>query len=516
VARRTCSRWKITGTLVTEGPLHVGGLGGDEHADLSMATDGEGNFFVPGTSLAGVFLAWFRGDGASQGELDELFGAGPGGAFEGSASHFSVEDGRISGATEEVQEGIGIDRITGATAPRALYSRAVVAAGAKIDLAACVEFPTEEKKRLWGPMIAALVDALKQGEIRVGAATNAGLGAVRLTGEVLHEQDMGTPKGVVDYLNSRATGGHGVRLNRLPASLPSAGPARWEISLNLIPDGPLMVKASQDGNAVDGLPRTTLDKELVKLAIPGRSIRGALRSCGERIVRTVLGKRAPAGAFLGQVKVPLIEHLFGSAGEEHALPGDTRGKGALRVGGCLGDPGISFARWRAIERASDEASLRAALDDAGWSSVDHAFHVAVDRWTGGAAEHLLFSLLEPRGIKWSPLVLSVELGRLPAGLRLPAVMLLLLTLRELTVGRVPVGHGVNRGYGVMKVSGGSSRVRGANDLAMLDHIAWDGGELRPARGFEQPWGLWSGELERAWNTWINEERGRDAQILPPR
>jgi hypothetical protein len=47
--------------------------------------------------------------------------------------------------------------------------------------------------------------------------------------------------------------------------------------------------------------------------------------------------------------------------------------------------------------------------------------------------------------------LSVDLGRLPEGDRLPALALLLLTLRDLLKQRIPIGSAGNRGMGTVNV-----------------------------------------------------------------
>ena len=81
-------------------------------------------------------------------------------------------------------------------------------------------------------------------------------------------------------------------------------------------------------------------------------------------------------------------------------------------------------------------------------------HVAVDRWTGGAAENLLFSVQEPVSAQWQPLWMSLDAGRAsPAdqdgG---QALALLLLILRDLADGWLPLGFGGTRGRGSVRVS----------------------------------------------------------------
>jgi hypothetical protein len=71
-------------------------------------------------------------------------------------------------------------------------------------------------------------------------------------------------------------------------------------------------------------------------------------------------------------------------------------------------------------------------------------------WTGGAAEHMLYSNLEPFGIKWQQIELTVNLDRL-AEMKLPAIALMLLVLRDLYRQKIPLGYGVNRGMGAIAI-----------------------------------------------------------------
>jgi len=60
MAREIYGRLKLTGTLVTQGPLHVGGREGGIEADLLLARDGQGRVYIPGTGLAGALREWME------------------------------------------------------------------------------------------------------------------------------------------------------------------------------------------------------------------------------------------------------------------------------------------------------------------------------------------------------------------------------------------------------------------------------------------------------------------------
>ena len=130
-----------------------------------------------------------------------------------------------------------------------------------------------------------------------------------------------------------------------------------------------------------------------------------------------------------------------------------------------------------------------------------AFHVAVDRWTGGAAESLLYTVLEPHGVAWEPIRVTLDLMRLPSEKRLPSLILLLLVVRDMAQGRVPLGFAVNRGMGAVAV----------------DRVLFSGrdleGDLQSLIRLELPNGDLAGlsanartRFQEAWNDWLKLNR----------
>ena len=85
-------------------------------------------------------------------------------------------------------------------------------------------------------------------------------------------------------------------------------------------------------------------------------------------------------------------------------------------------------------------------------------HVAIDRWTGGAAEGLLFSVLELHDSNWEPLEIRLNLARLPVEHADAAVALTILVLRDFAAGWIPLGSQTTRGLGAITVT--SIDVRG--------------------------------------------------------
>jgi hypothetical protein len=196
--------------------------------------------------------------------------------------------------------------------------------------------------------MAALKEALEQGEVRFGAAKKRGLDCIRLMDETLTEQNFGTRRGILRLLRQPA--GTVVSLGEI-AQAKQAHPVqprpRLTVTIHWKPVGPLMVKAGFDGVAADMLPLVSGIDGGVSLVLPGSAIKGAIRSQAERMVRTVLHDSQPAWLreqdakkkFLDAVKVGLINELFGKRGKK-VDPNDNRtwlpGLGAVAVFDCYG------------------------------------------------------------------------------------------------------------------------------------------------------------------------------------
>jgi hypothetical protein len=80
-------------------------------------------------------------------------------------------------------------------------------------------------------------------------------------------------------------------------------------------------------------------------------------------------------------------------------------------------------------------------------------HVAIDRWTGGAADQQLFTVQETAGVRWPPLAVEVDLAALPGGpARRAMVVLLGLAVAALVEGTVGLGGRMTRGLGEITVT----------------------------------------------------------------
>ena len=456
MARRLKKRLKVTGTLLAQSPLHIGGLGASADVDLTLAVNGSGDYYVPGTSLAGALRGWLK---ESSARIDALWGyqQDSGEQETGHASYVVVEDAAIGSSDNraaapiaEVRDGVGIDRYYGSAAETIKFNRAILPKGTRIPLSLTFEQGGSDED--WAEarcLFANTLYALQAGAIRLGAAKTRGLGKVALVELSIVEQDLSSFEGMLKTLSGE---GSAISLpDMVPANYRWHLPQQLEITIGWNPVGPVMVKAEAAGIAVDMLPLVSHDDQQPCFVIPGSAIKGALRSQAERIIRTLLAKEIsthsdPKQRFLEQLNdIPIVDRLFGQGAKQ---------QGALAVDDCYARQKITADQWLDIETATDENRLQSALAAADLTHVQQAFHVAIDRWTGGAAESQLYSTLELMDVKWASICLTVDLTRLESAddWDTPvAIALIVLLLRDLAQGRIPLGYGTNRGMGAIAI-----------------------------------------------------------------
>ena len=220
---------------------------------------------------------------------------------------------------------------------------------------------------------------------------------------------------------------------------------------------------SDDGNTQHPLRVKTAGKSTTDsaapLLIPGTSIRGALRSRCSRIARTVLYADNPpsqvesftqADSEENQVPIDIHEQLAKEPRLVRYMFGTTEYRGAVRVRDCT-------------------------TKDTGPSVT--VTHNAIDRWTGGVVEGLLFNEVTYPHATWNDIVIEVDTARLLqnvktdsgiGGLSLNECLpfaraswcLLCIALAELSAGTLPLGGRTTRGHGQVEVT--SLSVSGAD------------------------------------------------------
>jgi len=513
MAREIHTRWKINGTLTTETPIHVGGVGGDADTDLALAVNGRGNYYIPGTSLAGALRGWMSSPFCNneleqlENSVNQLWG------FQnkqgnGHASFIIIDDAEIEqlGQTIEIREGVGIDRHTGTAAERFKYSRAILPKGVSFPLKITLDSQSDQDPHdLWQLLL-----ALEKGDIRIGAAKTRGLGKVKLDNLVIHQQKF-DHNNIFDVL---LNGGQSQKWEELKPKQYNC-PAKLTLDIKWTPKDPVMVKSEGEGIAVDILPLVSQANQKTFFVIPGSSIKGVLRTQAERIVRTVCNW-STAEAFSEQVKLDLVDELFGKA--ENNSNGKPQGKmSALSVDDCYATIEMETEKWSAVEQATKsdnqefqdfKETLKTAVvpensNENPFRKLQPAIHVAVDRWTGGAADGMLYSVLEPIGVEWDNIAIHLDLERLKkydSEKVQPAIALFLLVLRDFADRKIPIGYGTNRGMGTVEVQEMTLNCSAIDGLPEIDQVS------AIARDLSSLGDEILTPLNTAWQNWIDSNK----------
>lgn len=444
MARELSAIVTLQATARLESPLHVGAAYVAVGADAGVFRDASGRLLVPGTSIAGALRAALGESDARTDRWGAAIGSDVG------ASRVVVRDTPLTatrtGHDEPVlgrRDGVGIDRAWGSAADGLLFGREVVPAGAWATLRIEVHSTTSTAQDDL-MLIARIRQVLLHG-LTLGARTSRGLGLLRCPQKwpvAVHRVSYTSPS---DYWRTRRT----PESVQLPAA-PTRTADILDIAIEWTPRGPVMVAAGGQGTSTPRLPIVEPNPQgdpnqppRLRIVLPGSAIAGALRSRAELICRTLRQTPTPDD-LAAQLRVPLVAQLFGMAAGE---PDSTAS--ALVVEDCASTTTVAASAFLKLlgddpprrVRAGKEAELR--LTD----------HVSVDRWTGGASEGRLFAEVEPHGFVFAPLRFRVRTELLPDGLREAAIALLLVTLRELAQGRVPLGGATHRGYGTVDVTG---------------------------------------------------------------
>lgn len=498
------TRYELTVHLVTDAPLHSGGI--DEVVDRRrdpedrttvarrFARDGHGRPVLTGRSVKGALRAacqrFLEERGEDERELQQLWGddgtRGAGSAAPLRASAITVHTVELPTEGYEGNEehkimlptrmGNAIDRYWGSAGDTALFEHEYLPRGKELALTITAEAGLPDDVEVPqgdvappGPeqvekLFALIIGLIKDGRVAFGGRQNAGWGRVALSDSekawTLTKAEPGSRAGLEEWLS----GAGGRSVDVAPVDCGGSGRIRIEITWDS-PTGILVAEPQDDGSqeegadagAADGSPEEAegADSEETKparplragpeetdpIVLPGSSVRGALRTRATRIARTILLAKKDPSTVADWSDAGVHEQLAQDPSLVRDLFGSTTHRGALTVLDTL---------------AAEDGPSRKVTHNAG------------DRWTGGVADGLLYSE-EVYDSTWNSIVLEIDLDRLltnaRAGLGEPggqedsqgedrsraAFCLLGLVLAELAAGTLPLGSRGTRGMGQVEV-----------------------------------------------------------------
>ncbi|MDR3354888.1 MAG: RAMP superfamily CRISPR-associated protein, partial [Synergistaceae bacterium] len=182
----------IKGCLIADAPISVGGAGDGNMVDIDLALDGQGRYYIPGSSLAGPMRMWTEMNltaAAGGNTLDgayianKLFGYMKKGGSdkEGYASFLTVYDAVMSGQSSgrERRHGIRICEQSSTAIEHFFYTRALLPKGTKFSFSMELDVAPGDREITAGAL-GRIIEALSNGEIRFGSCKTRGFGAMRL------------------------------------------------------------------------------------------------------------------------------------------------------------------------------------------------------------------------------------------------------------------------------------------------------------------------------------------------
>lgn len=463
--RSVFSRIEFKAQIKALSPIHVGSGGGDETTDLALIKDGQGRFLIPGTGLTGAIRealgisCWLGQESNStanktgsevhiqRSELEadsSLFGSHD--PESGRASQILIEDAEVKDVIPIIRQGVGINRYTGAAADGVKHDRAVLPAGSTFELRIAAEpYDSKESVRVQN-LLSRLKHHLSKGDIRIGGGKSRGLGQIGLSDPTESQPNCSMTETLVSDVVSFLRGS-GPNELAFPTDIEIPQRKSLRLAIKWKPVGPLMVKAERHGVDTDMLPYMEETDGKVHLSLPGSGIKGAFRSRAELIVRTVkTTKTFSQDDFLDQVKVCIVSQLFGSAPSQKGKKDGAISAAFVHDSKSLHE--VSKEIVREVNLASSHGK------QVGEGKLNKRTHNSIDRWTGGTADGALYSVCEPWGIEWEPIVFDVDWGRLEEQGQLKnSLWLICALLLQAYQGWIPLGFGANRGLGDWEITG---------------------------------------------------------------
>ena len=486
-ARDICQRIILEAVIELRSPAHLGGSDPDASSDRPLLSDADGRTYLAGTTLAGLMRAALEpydqqaaarlfGDLCAQDNA--LAGEKPGKSTPGNQARQArllFSDAHVmqgSALPVEVRDGVRIDAASAVADDKEKYDLELLPAGARFRLRFQLDLPSNQEERT--PLLLGALKvfrALEEGRISLGARTTRGFGETHVVPDQegqrwsVEEYDVRGEKSMRAWLGRGLEGlphgwpepikrccadtkalaeAWGLELPRLPC----AGNTTFGLKLRV--DGSLIIRSGgHDPTDADHIhlrrPELTSDGQLFepKPVLPGTSLAGVLRHRCLRIARTLARDQAAAD--------DLVDQSFGPAK-------------------------ISKERkaWASRVRVQ-EASIRGGR-------ILRNTRLRIDPWTGGAVESLLFS----EDLLYGGLLdLRIELCQLPtASYTRAARALLLLALRDLARGEVPVGGECGAGRGRLRPRSGEPFLSTTNPDARM-YLETDGQvRLDPAGAFD--------------------------------
>lgn len=438
--RSISERWVIMGKLELTSPAHFGNGETDSFTDMPiLLNEVDGHPLLPGTSIAGALRNYLREfesgfskpspltkDVAERKLLATLLFGGYRGDDEGAQSPLVVYDAIGTLNEMELRDGVSINAETRTARDDQKFDIQLLSAGTTFDLKFELAFSNlykESDRRNLLNGFALALQGLAGGEITLGARKRRGYGQCKVENWSVIHFDLQDPKQFLawlaydhDGLKSDVKATEAKTIATALGISPTTNDARKLVKLDatFALDGTLLIRSGfgESDTGPDSVHLHATSKNGRVPVVPGTSWAGVLRHRASKIARTVWGKDNPRCA-------EVIESMFGPS--------------------KVGTENTPASR---IAIAESEVVKFTSLVQT---------RVKIDHFTGGASDGALFTEQPLIGMPDSEVKLQLTL-RVPHDQEPdPCELgLLLLLLKELWTGDLPIGGEAGVGRGRLK------------------------------------------------------------------
>ena len=475
----------ITARLKARTAVHIGSGESNDLTDALIRRDTEGRPFIPGTAIAGALrtlatrLAPRLGHApckvlaADEKERSQscscavchLFGdINPTDekGTQSASSRILVFNARLQNDTTHalIRDGVGIDRITGAAARAGSvkFDLEVLPAGAEFDIRLELRDTNEEDEQL----LAAVLSEWQEGRAWLGGRVARGLGALTLDNLEYKTLDLNTSDSLMTFLQSDEpwsqstiqphwlkTRLQAINVRPVEDGTPPTVPRGWLIIEGVLQaEGPLLTNDTMASGAsgFDHAPLLTRWGDWMHPVLTGAGLRGVLRSHAERLARSLTTHAvSDLDAFL--FKCPACSPVENRPGAPLAsCDALLKNVAKLPSDALVSDDHLCLA---CQLFGSTRRGSHLIVEDAPYAGeqppkLKMFDFLAIDRFTGGGAEHLKFDALA----LWRP---AFKLRLYLENPQAWELGWLALVLRDLEEGWLSVGFGAAKGFGRVKL-----------------------------------------------------------------
>ncbi len=421
--------------LQTKTPLHCGG-GSDPTLDQPVNRDSYGLWRIQGSSVAGILRSYVKD---AEPELEDILFGNKNrifSSFDQSASLVWCSDASLLDFDETfafrkvasgqelgfgvgpfVRDHVNIDLEKGTATDGGKYDEEIVPPGVKFSIELKLDGWDNEITSDQSDAFLKVCAALKHGLITFGGKTVSGYGKVDCTYADVRELDLKKKDDLETYLNLSDAPvfsdgeGHSVEIPEIEELITKDNSLySGKLILPLVSNGPVLVGGINTKDAdvdMTCLMTPVLDetqKEYIdKYTIPGSSLRGVIRHRVFDVLKALNRDNE---------QNEVLSSIFGS------------------VSGANGSAGHI--------RCSD---IYLNVDKS-----QHVQHVAIDRFTGGAIDGALFdeAPVWEQGLELNAQIEFTDLNALQTAVLMHALL-------DICTGDAPIGGGVNRGNGVVRL-----------------------------------------------------------------